>query len=125
LAFLKLVLRWLVAGTVVYGIYAFADYEGYIQHGVETTITAQQNWIVGETKECWSPVLDKEIAGKIGKEDGNVTSSINCDDGTLHKMKVNIYGRLNQPEHKLIYWRCTRKSDIYSAGFTCRETGAE
>ena len=35
--------------------------DGYARHSVETSISAQQNWIVGEIKECSSlPLRDME-----------------------------------------------------------------
>jgi hypothetical protein len=95
--------------------------DGYARHSVETSISAQQNWIVGETKACSSfPLRDME-AYRLGKEPGYIAASINCDDGPMHTVTVNLYGRLNQPEHRIAYWNCTRESE----GFTCRQTGAE
>lgn len=95
--------------------------DGYVQHSIETSISAQQSWMVRETKDCSSAALDSETAINLGKEAGYVASSINCGDGPMHTITVNLYGRLNQPEHKIIHWRCTRESE----GFTCRQTGAD
>ena len=95
--------------------------DGYARHSVETSVSAQQNWIVGEIKECSSlPLRDME-AYRLGKEPGYIAASINCDDGPMHTVTVNLYGRLSQPEDRIAYWRCTRESE----GFTCRQTGAE
>ena len=95
--------------------------DGYAQHSVETSISAQQNWFVGETKECSSfPLRDPE-AYRLGEEPGYMTASVHCDDGPVHTVTVSFYGRLVQPEHKIAYWRCTRESQ----GFTCRQTGAD
>ena len=84
-------------------------------------LTAQQNWLVGEVKECYSGVLDSKTAVQLGKESGYVAESIHCDDGPEHTIKVTIFGQLKQPEHKVISWRCTRETD----SFTCKQTGAE
>jgi hypothetical protein len=68
--------------------------DGYARHSVETSISAQQNWIVGETKACSSfPLRDME-AYRLGKEPGYIAASINCDDGPMHTVTVNLYGRL-------------------------------
>ena len=95
--------------------------DGYAQHTVETSISVQQNWFVGETKECSSFPLPEIEASRLGKEWGYVAASINCDDGPMHTVTVNLYGRLNQPEDRIAYWRCTREPE----GFACRQTGAE
>ena len=95
--------------------------EGYAHHSVDASISVQQNWLVGETKECNSVVLDSSLAQQLGKEPGYVAEWIKCDDGPKHTITVNLYGRLNQPEHRIAYWRCTREAE----GFTCRQTGAE
>ena len=95
--------------------------DGYAKHSVETSISAQENWFVGETKECASAALDLRTAQHLGKEPGYVASSITCDKGPEHRVTLKLYGRLNQPEHFLIHWHCTRESD----GFTCRQTGAD
>lgn len=121
LAFLKLV----VVGTVVYGIYAFADYEGYIQHTAETTISARSDWLVGESKECYTGTLNSVGAAHLGKEVGYAMSSVSCDDGPDHKMKVTFYGRKVQADHAFANWRCTRNevSFLNNNSFTCYQTG--
>jgi hypothetical protein len=127
LAFLKLVLRWLVAGTVLYGIYTFADYKGYIQHTCETTISVQSDWLVGESKECWSATLNSDRSALLGKEVGYAMSSVFCDDGPEHKMKIAFYGRKVQTEYKVVSWRCTRNEVSFLNGnsFTCYQTGGK
>jgi uncharacterized membrane protein len=104
-------------------VYDWIMPDGYSRHSVETSISAQENWFVGEIKDCYSSPLISEIANHLNnrKEPGYVASSINCDDGPKHMVTVTLYGRLNQPEHRTAYWRCTRESE----GFTCRQTGAE
>jgi hypothetical protein len=93
----------------------------YIPHTVETSISAQSNWLVGEMKDCYSEPLDPASAFLLHREPGYVAESFNCDDGPKHTMTIKFYGRLNQPEHRIAYWRCTRKSEE----FICRQTGAE
>jgi hypothetical protein len=94
---------------------------GYSQHSVETSISMDGNWIVGETKECKSYPLSPMVAKFVGDEPGYAAGYFHCDDGPTHKLKVTFYGRYNQPEHQVAYWNCTRESDK----FTCRQTGAE
>jgi hypothetical protein len=101
--------------------YSAADESGYISHSVETSISAQENWLIGEAKECTSPVLNAKTAHYIGQEDGYVAVFVTCDNGPQHAIKVTFYGQLNQPDHKLITWRCTRESE----GFTCKQKGSE
>jgi len=96
--------------------------DGYVQHSVETSISMQDDWIIGETKECVSAALDFRTAQHLGEEPGYVAPSIACDNkGTEHSVTVKLYRRLNQPEHFLVYWRCTRESE----SFICRQTGAD
>lgn len=95
--------------------------DGYAMHSVETLITVQDNWLIGEAKDCSSSPLSFKVARLIDEEPGYVALGFNCDDGPRHSIKVTLYGHLNQPDHKIAYWRCTRESE----GFTCRQTGAE
>jgi hypothetical protein len=97
--------------------------DGYVRHSVETSISVEENWIVGETKACKSYPLIPEIANHLNdpKEPGYAAASFHCDDGPPHTVTVNLYGHLNQPEHRTAYWRCTRDPEA----FTCRQTGAE
>ena len=95
--------------------------EGYSRHSVETWVSADENWIVGETKECKSYPLIPVGARYFGREPGDASGSFLCGDGPKHRVSVNFYGRLNQPEHKTAYWDCTRNPE----SFTCRQTGAE
>ena len=133
-----------VIGIVVggYFTYTFADNEGYISHTVETTITARSNWLVGESKDCWlAPnnyfaALAKKYGGVVVDKSGNVIddsmaayvmSSVDCDDGPQHKMKVVFYGRKFQDEYKIVTWRCTRNavSFLNNTAFTCYQTGGQ
>jgi hypothetical protein len=115
----------LVLGGVGYWIYtslySVVDSGGYVSHTIETSITAQPAWLVGEVKDCLSGTLDANSARLLGYEPGYVAQSIVCDDGPEHKMKVTLKGELSQPEHKWIRWRCTREAE----GFGCEQVGAE
>jgi len=95
--------------------------DGYARHSVETSITVDENWIVGETKDCKSYPLIPVVAKFVGNEPGYAAASFHCDEGPTHTVTVNLYGRLNQPEHTTAYWSCTRESE----SFTCRQTGTE
>jgi hypothetical protein len=97
--------------------------DGYMRHSVETSISVDKDWIVGETKECKSYPLIPAIASHLNdpKEAGYAAASFHCDDGPTHMVTVNLYGRMNQPEHRIAYWHCTREAQA----FTCRQTGAE
>jgi hypothetical protein len=53
----------------------------YIPHTVETSISAQSNWLVGEMKDCYSEPLDPASAFLLHREPGYVAESFNCDDG--------------------------------------------
>ena len=120
-----LVVRWFAPFDI--GPASWADVtdwimpDGYAQHSVETSISVGEHWIVGETKECSSSPLRYDAAYRLGKEPGFVAASIKCDEGPMHMVTVNLYGRLSQPKDRIAYWRCTRESE----GFTCRQTGAE
>lgn len=95
--------------------------DGYSRHSVETWVSVGDDWIVGETKACKSYPLIPVAAHYFREESGNAVGSFLCDDGPKHKVKVTLYGRLNQPEHRTAYWDCTRNPET----FTCRQTGAE
>jgi hypothetical protein len=119
-----LVVALVVCGAV-YGIwqggYKWADTEGYLAHRADTVITARSDWLVGESKDCLSPVLDDRSAILMKKEVGYALSSVGCDDGQEHQMSVTFYGREVQAEYKIAHWRCTREQ----TSFTCYQTGGE
>jgi hypothetical protein len=102
-----------------FGGYEWLDSIGWIPHQEDTVISARSDWLVGESKECWSAPLDSDIAALSGKEVGYAMSSVSCDDGPEHKMKVTFYGLQVQTEYKVVSWRCTRNED----SFTCKQTG--
>jgi hypothetical protein len=122
-AFWTLVLYAFIAALIALPFfgYFYASSEGYIPHSVDTSLSAQSNWLVGESKMCHSYALNATNARLSDRKEGSVIGPIVCDDGPMHMVKVTLYGRLEQPEHKFAYWRCTRDADQ----FTCRQTGAE
>jgi hypothetical protein len=107
----------LVLAMIVLG-YQAVDDDGWIPHREETTITAQSNWFQGESKDCISNPLDPRTAQAMKKPEGYAMSKILCDDGPEHVVRITFYGRLEQPQHTWVAWRCTRNSD----SFTCKQT---
>jgi len=95
--------------------------DGYVSHTVEAEISVDDNWMVGEKKDCHSEPLHPLYAFARHKEFGYVADFFDCGNGAKHSMSVKLYGRINQPEHKIAYWRCTRNPE----SFTCRQTGAD
>jgi hypothetical protein len=110
----------LIAGVIGGSItmYKGLDSYGWLSHSEDTVITAQGNWIVGETKDCKSYPIDAALAKESGKEVGYAMYRVVCDDGPEHQVRVRFYGRTSQPEYGVVGWRCIR--NIYS--FTCEET---
>jgi hypothetical protein len=109
-----------IVGSVGYGGYSALNSGGWIPHTVDSTITAQGNWIVGESKDCYSTPLDLTTANAEGKPMGYALQALQCDDGPIHQIKVEFYGRSEQPGISMAEWRCTRNE----SGFTCKQTGA-
>jgi len=110
-----------VIGVCLYQGYESIEHSGYIPHTVETSITAQANWLVGESKACHSFPYDADTARMTGKEPGYVAGPIVCDDGPPHEINVTVYARMEQPSRAQIDWNCVRDS----SGFTCKQTGAQ
>lgn len=111
--------------ALAYGLYSWMEESGWISHREETVISARSDWLAAESKECWSATQDSVIAALSGKEVGYAMSSVSCDDGPEHKMKVTFYGRKVQAEHAFVNWRCTRNevSFLNDNSFTCYQTG--
>jgi hypothetical protein len=107
----------IVAGLLSGKLYHALDAAGNVPHNEESLITAQENWLVGESKDCSSVPLD---APAEGKERGYALSYVSCDDGPVRQMKIRFWGREEQPESALVRWRCTRED----GGFTCTEVSA-
>jgi len=95
--------------------------DGYVPHSVETAISVDEHWIVGETKVCKSYPYIPQSASFFRKGIGYAADSFNCDDGPMHVVKATLYGHLKQPEHAVAYWQCTRGAE----DFTCHQTGAD
>ena len=116
-----------IIGAAIFAGYEGLDSVGWISHREETVISARSDWLVGESKECWSATLNSDGAALLGKEIGYAMSSISCDDGPEHKMKVNFFGRKVQTEYKSVVWRCTRNevSFLNDNSFTCYQTGGQ
>jgi hypothetical protein len=103
--------------VVVVAVYNGLDSAGWILHREDTTITAEMNWFVGESKECTSYPLDAATARAMGKDAGYAVAGVRCDNGPEHHVKVRFFGRVKQPEYYLVTWKCTREQDA----FTCYE----
>ncbi|MFZ1085044.1 MAG: hypothetical protein WAN35_08770 [Terracidiphilus sp.] len=115
-----------IVGFAIYGGYGWLDSIGWISHREETVITARSDWLVGESKVCWSAMLNSEGAALLGKEVGYAMSSVSCDDGPEHKMKVTFYGKKLQG-YIVANWRCTRNEVDFlnDNSFTCYQTGGQ
>jgi len=88
------------------------DEEGWVSHTEDSIITAQPGWLAGETKECFSiPILDPKAVGLVDKDVGYALSHISCDEGPEHHIKIQFFGRENQPEHRGIVWSCKKNAD--------------
>lgn len=96
------------------------DSTGSVPHRVQSTITAQSNWMVGESKNCTSSPLDADTAQAQGKQPGYAFLKVQCDSGPAHNVAITFWGAKNQPDNKVAYWNCTRSADA----FTCKQTGA-
>jgi hypothetical protein len=96
--------------AAVYQGWLWLDRAGYRSHSVDTVITAQENWMPGESKSCTSIPLRREEARQAGKPNGYIFSRIACDDGPDHNVKVEFYGREAQPRLQYSsFWTCVRK----------------
>lgn len=113
-----LVMLGIIAG-ICYWIYTGIDSEGWMQHSEESSITAQGNWFVGESKDCISYPLDDKTAQVMSKPPGYALSKIGCDDGPEHSVPIAFFGRTEQPEYAWVTWPCTR----HESSFTCKQTG--
>jgi hypothetical protein len=109
-----------IAVAVAYGGYSAIDNIGWISHREDSVITAQANWFVGETKECYSYPLDTQSARATNRTPGDAIYQINCDGGPEHKVNITFYGREEQTGIASVSWNCTRKED----SFLCKQTGA-
>lgn len=104
--------------AVHFGIAALQD-NALAPREVDTLITAQSDWLPGESKDCESPTLDADTAAKMHKPIGYALAVIACDDGPTHSMKIQFYGKAAQPGYKVVLWRCTRNDPECA----CKQTG--
>ena len=111
----KLAFFGLVIGGIIFALNGGLDSIGWVSHEENSTITAQANWLVGESKPCKSKPMDANIGYAMGY--------LECDDGPAHSVKITFYGRKDQPEYKEVFWVCTRNSFLNDAAFTCKQTG--
>lgn len=107
------------AAALIYGEFvpgSFLDSAGLVSHSVDTSITAQANWLVGETKTCES----------VPDASGYAFSEITCDEGPKHNIKVKFYGMRDQPGKIDLFWNCTKSGDSFMSeeGFVCKQMSA-
>lgn len=112
---------FLLVCYAIYGGYEWFDSAGWISHSEDTVITAGSNWLIGESKGCFSMPLNAASAAQLGKPVGYAMPSIKCDDGPEHRMKVTFYGRRVQAEYSAVSWSCTKGM----ISFTCYQKGGE
>jgi len=96
------------------------DASGYISHKVESTITADPNWLVGETRTCISSILGPQDAKILQKPVGYALWGLGCGSGEWHRITITFWGSQVQAGKKAAYWNCTRTTD----SFTCKQTEA-
>ena len=100
-----------------------SDEYGWIPHSRQSTITARQDWIIGESKTCTSFALDPSVAKLSKGTPYDVTGVIQCDDGPTHEIKITFWGKTERPDKKstdgILQWNCTWKCTRKSDSFTC------
>lgn len=111
----------IVAIVAAVGGYDYLNEHGWISHDKESSITAQANWIPGESKDCASYPLDEQTATSLHLEAGYVMQNVTCDDGPSHRMSVRFFGRVTQPEYSVAHWKCIRREQ----SFDCYQTGGD
>lgn len=94
------------------------DSTGYLSHKVESIITAQATWMVGESKYCTSFPSE---AGLYNKPEGYAFSYVSCDGGPVRNIPITFWGAEYQLGKKYAKWYCTRTAD----SFTCKQLGAD
>ena len=110
-----MVRKWprIIGLIAVFGVLAGAgeivgwlDSTGHIPHESETTVTANADWFIGESKAC-----NSVPAGPSGY----ALADLECDvNAPKHQVNVTFWGRRNQPEYGLVLWRCIRKENAFS-----------
>jgi hypothetical protein len=109
-----------IAAGLLYAAYGDLDSAGWLPHWEQSVITAQPNWLVGESKDCISSPLDGRSAHTLNRAKGYAISQISCDGGPEHSVGIQFFGRIEQPERTWVSWRCKRNE----ASFTCKQTGS-
>jgi hypothetical protein len=107
-------LLWVLWSAAV-GLYKVIDSKGMIPHEAEVSITAQGNWLVGESKTCAT-----FPGNPSNPQTGDAISFVSCDEGPAHQIRVEFWGRKRQAEYSAVYWKC-KKED---SSFTCAELSA-
>ena len=99
------------------------DRMGYQSHVVSAEITANAEWMPGETKQCGSIPLESRLSEERPR--GYALASIDCGDGPSHTVKIQFYGQEVQ-QKMMATWLCTRNtiSAFNDQAFTCKQTGA-
>ena len=96
------------------------DSAGLIPHRVQSSITAQADWMVGEIKTCQTFPLDPMSAKQYGRNEGYAFQNVQCDSGPTHNMRIEFWGASNQSGKTVAKWNCTRTVE----SFVCKQTGA-
>jgi hypothetical protein len=110
--FIAICVIWAIGSWV----YSALDDAGYLSHTRETIITAEQSWIVGESKTCISVPLEPQEAHVLHRQRWDVTRSVGCDSGPEHEIKVTFHGRTERSEARAkfgVSWKCLRSSDSF------------
>jgi len=96
------------------------DSAGLIPHRVQSSITAQADWMIGEIKSCQTFPLDPTSAKQYGNQVGYAFLNLQCDSGPTRNMRIEFWGASNQSVNTVAEWNCTRTAE----SFVCRQTGA-
>ena len=104
------------AAAIAYALWVKLDNIGMVSHTRECMLSIGRDWLIGESKDCAS---DPSSQGN-----GDATVQVMCGrDGnpSPHRLNVEFWGRVLQPENKLALWKCSRKGE---GEFVCLQTGA-
>jgi len=96
------------------------DSAGLIPHRVQSSITAQADWMIGEIKSCQTFPLDPTSAKQYGNQVGYAFLNLQCDSGPTRNMRIEFWGASNQSGKTVAKWNCTRTVE----SFVCKQTGA-
>lgn len=107
-----------IAAIVLMWVGGGFDQIGWEWHTVQTDITADANWIVGETRECTSLPLTPADAKVMHVQPWSAVELIQCGSGPYHNISIRFWGRIARPDKQEVGWRCTRFAD----SFVCKAT---